>query len=84
MDDAYDDKVQKGIEHLQAAAHEVIRATRSMLDVAEGLVDDPQAVEGLVSTLASAAQSAAARFRPDATADDNDDDGGHVQSIKVS
>ena len=57
-----DDKVHKGIEHLQAAAREVIQATRSLLDAAEELVDDPRSVQDIVGTLAAVAQAAAARL----------------------
>jgi hypothetical protein len=78
-----EDKVAEGLEHLQAAAREMIRATRSLLDAAEELVDDPRSVQDLVGSLAHAAQMAASRFRPTA-ASDGDDDGGHVQHIKVS
>jgi len=85
MADDADDKVHQGIEHLQAAAREMIQATRSLLDAAEELVDDPKSVQDLVGSLAAAAQMAASRFRPGATdgADDDGDDG-HVQSIRVS
>ena len=79
-----DDKVQDGIEHLQTAAREVIKATRSLLDAAEELVDDPKSVQDLVGSLAHAAQMAASRLRTGAAGPDHDDDGGHVQHIKVS
>ncbi len=79
-----EDKVAQGIEHLQAAAREMIRATRSLLDAAEELVDDPKHVQDLVGSLAHAAQMAASRLRQSGSADGNDDDGGHVQHIKVS
>ena len=79
-----EDKVAQGIEHLQAAAREMIRATRSLLDAAEELVDDPKSVQDLVGSLAHAAQLAASRFRTGATGSGDDDDGGHVQRIKVS
>ena len=80
-----EDKVQQGIEHLQAAAREMIRATRSLLDAAEELVDDPTSVQDLVGSIAHAAQMAASRFRPSGpAAGGDDDDGGHVQHIKVS
>jgi hypothetical protein len=79
-----EDKVAQGIEHLQAAAREMIRATRSLLDVAEELVDDPKSVQDLVGSLAQAAQTAASRFRATTAAQGTDDDGGHVQHIKVS
>lgn len=85
MADKDDDKVQQGLEHLQAAAREMIQATRSLLDAAEELVEDPKAVQGLVGTLASVAQAAAARFRPGSpAAGDDDGEDGHVQRIKVS
>jgi hypothetical protein len=81
-----EDKVHEGIEHLQAAAREVIQATRSLLDAAEELLEDPRSVQDLVGTLAHAAQAAATRFgvgvsgaRPD-----GGDDDGPVQRIKVS
>ena len=78
-----DDKVHQGIEHLQAAAREMIQATRSLLDAAEELIDDPKSVQDLVGSLTHAAQTAAARFRPGRSAG-GDDDEGHVQHIKVS
>ena len=85
--DGEDDWAQKGMEHLQAAAREVIHATRTFLDAAEELVDDPKAVQGLMSTLATAAAAAASRLRTDGfRGPDEDDDGddGRVQRIRVS
>jgi hypothetical protein len=80
-----DDWAHKGMEHLQAAAREVIQATRTFLDAAEELVEDPKAVQGLMSTLATVATAAAGRLRSDAPDDDEDDgDDGHVQRIQVS
>ena len=80
-----EDKVHEGLEHLQSAAREMIRATRSLLDAAEELVDDPRSVQDLVASLAQVAQTAVSRFRPTASGGlDDDDDGGHVQHIKVS
>ena len=84
MADEHDDKVQQGLEHLQAAAREMIQATRSLLDAAEELVEDPKAVQGLVGTLGTLAQAAAARLRSTAPAGDDGDDDGHVQRIRVS
>ena len=79
-----EDLARTGVEHLQAAAREVIQATRSLLDAAEELVDDPSAVQSLVGTIASVAQAAAGRLRgqPDDPGDDDDD--GRVQRIRVS
>ena len=79
---AEDDKVQQGVEHLQAAAREMIQATRSLLDAAEELIDDPKSVQDLVGSLTQAAQMAAARFKPGAGGGDDGDD--HVQHIRVS
>jgi hypothetical protein len=73
-----------GIEHLQTAAKEMIRATRSLLDAAEGLVDDPAALQGLLGTFSSLASAAASRFRTDAHGGKDDRDDGHVQPIKLS
>lgn len=84
-----DTHAREGVEHLQAAAREVIKATRSLLDAAEELVDDPAAVQGLVGTIASVAQAAASRLRANSAGahasnapDDGDD--GHVERIRVS
>lgn len=51
-------RAREGVEHLQAAARELIEAARAALDVAEELVDDPESVASLVGTLASAADVA--------------------------
>ena len=77
-----DDWAQKGMEHMQAAVREVIQATRTLLDAAEELVDDPKAVQGLLGTLASIAAAAAGRLRPDVAAEDDADD--HIQRIDIS
>lgn len=84
MGDDSDDKVQQGIEHLQAAAREMIQATRSLLDAAEELVEDPSVMHGLVGSLASMAQAAAGRFRTGGPSPHEDDVERHVQRIKVS
>ena len=85
-----DDLVHQGIEHLQAAAREMIQASRSLLDAAEQLVDDPRGVQDLVATLSAVAAAAAGRLRSsggttgqgDDEADDEDD--GRVQRIRIS
>lgn len=87
-----EDLAREGLEHLQAAAREVIRATRSLLDAAEELVEDPAAVQSVVSTIASVAQAAAGRLRADVhgrrPARPDDGDGGRdpdrVHHIRVS
>jgi hypothetical protein len=89
MSDRRDELAREGVEHLQAAAREVIKATRSLLDAAEELVDDPAAVQQLVGSIASVAQAAAGRLRRDVSGrpsgdDDGDGDDGRVQRIRVS
>jgi len=79
-----EDKVQEGIEHLQSAAREVIKATRLLLDAAEELVEDPRSVQDIVAAVASLAQSAAARLRVPGAASGTADGDDHVQRIRVS
>lgn len=47
------DRAREGLQHLQAAARELIHAARALLDVAEDLVDDPAALATLVGALSS-------------------------------
>jgi hypothetical protein len=83
------DRAGEGVEHLQAAAKELISAARAFLDVADDLVHDPKVAEGLftgLSDLADAARGAARRAASGdgaGAAEDGDDDGG-VQHIHVS
>ena len=77
----------EGVEHLQTAAREMIRAGRSLLDAMEGLVDDPAALQGVLGTIGGLAQAAVHRLGLDgqaAGADDDEDDDGKVQRIKLS
>ncbi len=82
----------EGVEHLQTAAKELIRAARSLLDAAEGLVEDPRVVQGLAGTVTDLAGAASAWLRTSGKAGDgasgdggDDDEGGSkVQRIKLS
>jgi hypothetical protein len=47
------ERARQGVEHLQAAARELIEAARAALDVAEELVNDPESVASLAGTLAT-------------------------------
>ncbi|MDP1819326.1 MAG: hypothetical protein Q8K58_05455 [Acidimicrobiales bacterium] len=78
------DDLAAGVEHVQAAAKEMIRATRSFLDVAEHLVDDPAALQSLVATLGGLLQAVSGRLRPQAAQDPGDEDDGRVQRISLS
>jgi hypothetical protein len=42
------DRARESIDHLQAAARELIAAARAALDVAERLIDDPETVSAVV------------------------------------
>ena len=82
------------VEHLQAAAGEMIAAARSFIDALEGVVHDRDAVSSVVETFSSMAQSAAqaaSRVNPNWRGDvvdphdsDHPDDPGGVQHIPVS
>jgi hypothetical protein len=75
----------EGLEHLQSAAKELIRAGRSLLDAAEGLVDDPAALQDVLGTIGGLAQAAAARLGLDGQADaDGGEDAAKVERIKLS
>lgn len=92
-----EDRAGDGVEHLQAAAKELIEAARAFLDVADDLVRDPKVAEGLLTGLSGladsardAARDAARRAASGAGAGagsaggaEGEDDGG-VQHIHVS
>jgi hypothetical protein len=79
-----------GLAHLQAAAKEMIAASRALLDAAEELVEDPAVLSDLMGTLGALAKlagKAAAGAAPGGGRGSSpDDDGGEprVQRIRVS
>ena len=82
---------REGVDHLQAAASELIAAARSFLDVVEEVVRDKDAVASVVETLGSVAHAAGqaatkvASARDRATGGPGDDgDPPRVQHIRVS
>jgi len=83
MPSAERDDLAQGVEHVQAAAKEMIKATRSFLDAAEGLVDDPAAIQGLMGTLNGLLQAATGRLRADSGTDEDPGEG-KVQRINVT
>jgi len=54
LEDATDvhERARQGVEHLQAAARELIEAARAALDVAEDMVNDPDALASLAALVA--------------------------------
>jgi hypothetical protein len=56
-----EERAREGVEHLQAAARELIEAARAALDVAEEVVNDPDALAALTGTF-SAVGDVARRF----------------------
>ncbi len=94
------DGIDDGVEHLQAAAHEMIAAGRAFLDAVEDVVRDRDAVASVVDAFGSiahaateAASQAASQASRVATGrdrsggssrDDDDDPPSRVQHIRVS
>lgn len=52
------EQASEAVDHLRAAAHELIGAVRGFLDIAEELVDDPKAGEAVVETVTTLAEAA--------------------------
>ena len=59
-----EDRARQGVEHLQAAAIEMIAAFRAFLDVAEEVVRDPSAVTAFATSLVETAKAAAPATTP--------------------
>jgi hypothetical protein len=70
------DRAQEGLAHLQAAARELIAASRAFLDVVEDLVDDPGSGEAVLDALGDLSR----RFTPRPSAGD---DPGGVEHITI-
>ena len=51
-----EERARQGVEHLQAAAIEVIAALRAFLDVAEEVVRDPAGAASIASSLLDVAR----------------------------
>ncbi len=89
-----DERARDGVEHLQAAAREMLAAARAVLDVVEELVDDPATVPALLASLGTVARSVAGTWpfarpgdetaRPDGPGGADDGGAGGVERIGVS
>ena len=73
-----EDAARETVEHLQAAAVEMIRATRAFLDLLEDLVEEAAPVVGLLGDLAARGRAGAAR-----SGEQHPPDGRRVQHIRV-
>lgn len=71
-----EERAQEAVEHLQAAARELIAAARAVLDVAEDLVADPAPLLAVVSALGD--------LVPKPKAPEPDEAAPKVQRIRVS
>jgi hypothetical protein len=81
------DRARDGLQHLQAAARELILAARALLDVVEDLVDDPAALATLVGAVGSLGDIARRRatMPPDGNpGDDGAESGTVIQRITVA
>jgi hypothetical protein len=70
------DRACEGIEHLQAAARELIHAARALLDVAEDLIDDPAAIATLAGALGAIGDAARRRATTPVAAENDGEHGG--------
>jgi hypothetical protein len=80
------DRARDGIQHLQAAARELIHAARALLDVAEDVIDDPAAIATLVGALSALGDAARGRATapPDNDGEAWDGPGATVERITVA
>ncbi len=87
-----DERAAEGVEHLQAAALEMISATRAFLDVLEEVVTDKAKVSAVMGAVGSVAQVAVrtatrATNQPTGGRDghfETESDDGRVQHIRVT
>jgi hypothetical protein len=70
------ERAREGIQHLQAAARELIHAARALLDVAEDLIDDPAAIATLAGALGAMGDAARRRASTPSAAEDDGEHGG--------
>jgi hypothetical protein len=80
------DRAQEALEHLQAAGRELVAAARSALDVVEEMIDDPETLGTVASTVGSFGEllrEAASRLLPARMADGSATEGPQVERIRV-
>lgn len=80
-----EDKAHEAVEHLQAAALELIAAARAVLDIAEDVVQDPGPLLSILGALGEAAAPFVHRAKGSAPdADEAPERAPRVQHIRVS
>ena len=79
-----DEHVTEAVEHLQAAALELIAAARAVLDVAEELVREPAAAATIVSAAATLGRAVLGGAGPTPPASETPAGEGRVRRIHVS
>jgi hypothetical protein len=77
------DPASTGIDHLNAAAREMIAAARSFLDAAEEVVNDREQFTRFASAIGGAADSFARLVRPPQAADPTKSTGTRVRSVPL-
>lgn len=87
--DATRDRAREGLEHLQAAARELIAAARAGLDAAEDLIDDPEVVKAMVGAagrvgevLRTVSADRSGRFRGSDDPEDDDSTGPATSQVE--
>ena len=83
-DRPYDERAHEGLEHLQAAALELIAAARAFLDVAEEVVREPGVAATIVHAAAGVGRAVFGGGERPATAAETAPDEGRVHRIHVS
>ena len=78
-----DERAAQGMQHLQAAAQEMIEAARAFLDVVEDFVADDEKLATVAEAVTSVARGARASTHPAPDPGDAPGDGS-VQHIRVS
>lgn len=78
-----DPRVAAGVEHLQAAAREMIGAARAFLDVIEDLVDDEDKVADVFTAVGDATRAATRAAQRGAGLGDDRAAPGRVEHIDV-
>lgn len=77
------ERARQGVEHLQAAARELIAAARAALDVAEDVVNDPESLAAVAGVFASFGDLAKRVSGADPRTEPGDDRAKRVERITV-